>query len=252
MLGRAKVRGVRTGVLVMLVASVAFAVGCSGKTESGDDGEDGDAGEGTSTGGRGFGGTTSSGGTAGSATGGTGAVNGSCLSLCQRVQMCPDVTPVDCATDCADLEAEAATAGCTTAYRNFIACWSATSDVCSLETSGCDAVILDYVNCLEGSGGGGGNCMPGSVPVNTSCSSLCPRLAACPDPSPTCEADCAESEADAAGAGCASQYQAFMGCASTCADICSLADGDCSPEISDYITCFTTFCTANPAAPPCM
>jgi hypothetical protein len=163
--------------------------------------------------------------------------------------MCPDVAPVDCAADCRNLEADAAAAGCTTIYDDFMTCWASLTNVCTLAGSGCEDVANDFLECQSGVTGG---CMTGSLPANPSCSALCPRYDACPDASPTCTADCAESDAQAAATGCSVEYDALMGCASTCADICALNDYDCVTQVNDYFSCVITYCAANPSAAPCL
>ena len=104
-----------------LAVSTALALGCSGKSESGDD--DDETG-GTSAGGTsGFGGssgTTSTGGAA--PTGGTGAGSASCASICQRAQACPDAEPLDCASECADAQAQASSYGCSSELGRLYAC----------------------------------------------------------------------------------------------------------------------------------
>ncbi len=138
---------------VVLAFSAALAVACSAKDDSGDDDDDDTGGGGTSP----FGGAAGTSGTAGTntggtagvlSTGGTGSGQVTCLSLCQRVQMCANATPVNCATDCEMLEAEAASLGCTTQYRSFVACYSASANVCTPETSGCDPLAAAYVMCI--------------------------------------------------------------------------------------------------------
>jgi hypothetical protein len=215
-------------VVVLLAMGAAFASGCAGKS-TGDDDEDG-----------GNAGSSSIGGTAG-AFGGTSSGQSNCVPACERVQMCPDAGTADCVGECRDIESEAAAAGCTAELRNFLTCVLQTSNLCDalVSTSVCDAPTAAYVNCLDGLGGGGGtgNCTSGVV-TSADCTTLCQRGQACPDAVQTdCAAACSDQLAAMAELGCSQQYQAMLGCASTCTNICAVSSTDCAYEIESLSSC---------------
>jgi hypothetical protein len=240
MFGRAKF-----GVLSFLALSAALAFGCSGSSESGDNDEDGDAGEG-SGGTSSFGGTTARGGGAG-VLGGGGSGQATCQSICERTQACPDQEPLDCMYQCEVIE-EGLGPECAGVLQDYWNCAAALPDICAVDTTACASQAQALVDCANGTPG----CGVGSLPANPSCSALCPRLDACPNASATCASDCAESDVQAAAVGCSLEYQEFVGCASTCADVCSLGDYDCLYEYDNFYYCVIAYCAANPSAAPCL
>lgn len=244
----------------LLVVGGVLVVGCAGKSESNRD-EDNDSRTG------GSGGTGGTNGASGSVSfGGTGSGQTSCVTQCERAEACPGAGPLDCAESCREIAAE----GCPNELERVLACFATQSDACNT-TLACSAEIDDYSACLNGGtagtggvtgtggasgagaigGAGGSNCTPSTPSTNVDCVPVCQRAQACPYAEPLdCAQECASEEAKAATAGCAFEYDAFLGCASTCQDLCYLTESDC-PVIDDYIVCVQEYCALNPSSPVC-
>jgi hypothetical protein len=216
-------------VVILVAIGTAFAAGCAGKS-TGDDDEDGDNGGSSSVGGTAgaFGGTSSG-------FGGTSPGQSSCVSVCQRAQMCPGSEPADCASVCRDAENEAAATGCTAEFRNLAACLDEASDVCSADSTECQIEAEVYVNCILN--GGTGNCTSGVV-TSADCTAVCQRAQACPEATPTdCATSCSQELASMAEIGCTPEYQAALGCFSTCTNICAVSSTDCAFELDALSSC---------------
>jgi hypothetical protein len=245
------------------LCTAAFVFGCSGKSDSGgeDDNDDetgGSSGTGSSTGGSASGsaGTNSgTGGSSGASTGGSagtaGAGSSDCNTYCQRLAMCPDGGDPACVQDCTDATNEATALGCLAPYRALLDCVFS-GDVCAATQDQCLDEIDAYSICTINGGTGGGCAPAGSAPPSTDCASVCTRSQACPDADPTpCATQCADLNSDAAATGCTAEYQAFLGCANSCMDLCSVSDEECTTELTVYATCIIDYCSANPSSPAC-
>src|SRR5262245_32848429 len=82
------------------------------------------------------------GGTADCAPTGTGPANGDCVAACQRVQVCPDAEPTDCATSCSNAAATAAMYGCTEELNRLNGCYGTCTDICAITTDDCTQELI--------------------------------------------------------------------------------------------------------------
>jgi hypothetical protein len=232
-------------VAMAAILAYAVALGCSGKSER-DGGDDDDGSGGTS----GTGGTSGSGGTSGGGRGGSGGTSAStttCVSACERLQDCPDVEMLDCASECASELADAARVGCEAPMARYLECVASLNDVCvSLEP--CADMAEALVACLSGETG---VCTEGAAPSGASCVSLCERAQPCSGEAVNCEGECTIERAHVEATGCTLPYQAFLDCADTCENLCNFSSFDCSVSLAAFSTCVENFCAANPTSPAC-
>jgi hypothetical protein len=219
--------------------------GGSGTGGSGTGGSGG-SGAGGSTG---KGGGSGSSGTGGSVTAGSGgALQTQCEGLCNEAQACPDATAENCGTDCVTLIDSSS--ACLAELGAYFDC-AATADICNqTSASPCYDELQRYATCMQTPPTGGCGATRPSAPV--SCLSLCEQAKSCPGNETTdCASECTSALSQVEMAGCSTQYQNLLDCASVCSDACvSNLDG-CATEVNDVTTCLITYCTAYPSSPTC-
>ncbi len=198
----------------------AGAFGCSGENEPND--EDGDE------------------------TGGSNAgFTATCLSVCERTRDCPNAAPLDCTESCSSF----ATQPCATEAFLVLECLSH-GDVCDPLPPGCVDEIDDYNMCIANDPSSG--CSPEDAPASASCEAICAGGPySCFEDETACVESCTNGVARAEVVGCSGEYQATLGCISTCADICALTGDDCVEERSAFLDCDLRYCEANPDSEPC-
>ena len=96
-------------------------------------------------------------------------------------------------------------------------------------------------------GGGGGTSSTGgrggtspSAGTGTGpdgCTSICERLAACPDADSSCAGDCANAYAEAGRIGCLAEYRDIVDCVARQRDLCNLSGDVCTFELRAYVNC---------------
>jgi hypothetical protein len=215
----------------LFVFGCAGAFGCSGENEP--NAEDGDE-TGGSSGGSGTGGSSGGSGTA------------TCLNVCERTRECPDAAPLDCAGRCNTF----ATGPCAPLADLAFACISQ-GDVCDPLPPACVDEIDAHNICIEDEGTGGG-CSPENAPSNASCETICAGSPiSCFDTEADCVESCSNGLARSELVTCSGEYQAMLGCISTCADICALSVYDCPDARSAFLDCDARYCEANPDSEPC-
>jgi len=169
-----------------------------------------------------------------------------CLSVCERARGCPNAAPLDCAESCSALEIEP----CAPQSSVVLDCLSRT-DVCDPLPPECVDEIDDYNLCLENVDTGGG-CSPESAPASAGCAAICAGGPfSCFESEAACVESCSNALARSELVTCSGEYQATLGCISTCADICALSGDDCAETRGAFLECDARYCEANPDSEPC-
>lgn len=209
----------------LFVLGGAGAFGCSGENEP--NAEDG-------------------GGTGGSGGSGGGSGMATCLNVCERARACPNAAPLDCVESCSAYDTDP----CATEAYVVLDCLSR-GDVCDPLPPECADELDTYNVCIENADVGGA-CSPESAPSSASCATICEGgTFSCFENEAACVESCSNALARAELVTCSSEYQATLGCISTCADICALSRDDCSETRSAFLECDARYCEANPDSEPC-
>jgi hypothetical protein len=209
-----------------LVVGCAIAA-CNGSAENDDDDDD-DSG-GTS----GAAGISGSGGVIG--TGGSSSGSWSCVSICENLTACPENAYPTCLADCTDTQAMADENGCSIEFDVAFGC-IASIDLCPLPLDACEAELSSLNTCV--SFGHPGGCAPsGTGPATGDCVAVCERLNACGLGMSDCAVDCPATASMVASAGCSVEYGKYLGCMSTCTNVCRTADFECTIELDALLDC---------------
>lgn len=166
----------------------------------------------------------------------------SVASFCDRICECTGCTDdqrTGCVDDIQDQEKAAGEAGCSGEWDSYFACANneleCVNEIPSAD--GCDAESSALLECA------------GSIPgLGGSCTSLCERANQCDGVTANsdCAGACADSQAQADGAGCSAEWDGIVACSAQRDDICDTTDTSCNDEAQQYVNCFVKFCTDNP------
>lgn len=168
-----------------------------------------------------------------------------CLSVCERTQECPNATPLDCDESCATFDVPP----CAPQGKLAFECLSG-EDVCDPLPVACADEIDAYNLCREEAGTAG--CSPENAPSSASCETICAGGPfSCFESEAACVESCSNGVARSELVDCAAEYQASLGCLSTCADICALSGNDCLDARYVFLDCDARYCEANPDSEPC-
>ena len=210
---------------VLLVVGGCAIAACNGSDENEDDDDDG----GTS----GTAGISGAGGVFG--TGGSSSGSWSCASICERLAACPENANSTCLADCTDSQALADENDCSAEFDVAFGC-IASIDLCPLPDDACEAELSSVNVCI--SFGHPGGCAPsGTGPATGDCIAVCERMNACGLGQSDCAVDCPATESAAASAGCSVEYGKYVGCLSTCTNVCRALDFECTVEFDAYTDC---------------
>jgi hypothetical protein len=73
--------------------------------------------------------------------------NATCTAVCERAASCSDPS-TDCAASCADLEQQAAVAGCTNELQDYVDCVSTCDDACAVTAYDCPSSFDAFTSCM--------------------------------------------------------------------------------------------------------
>lgn len=159
-----------------------------------------------------------------------------CASLCDRAKECPGAAEDDCSSTCDDLEEIVSDAGCSALLDDYFSCLALLDDLCGDVSDDCGNEVDALNACLIEDPPAG--CSEGDSTANATCTSICERRAVeCDDETVDCASACAESEGLAASTGCEAEYREYLGCLSTCDDLCSLSSDDCPAAFRAFMSC---------------
>ena len=160
-------------------------------------------------------------------------------SYCRKVcacAACDDAAEEACVDSLKTAQTNAATRGCGAQYDAYLSCAdsiivcdSATTDTtCSAERSALQACA-------------------GDVTFGSPCVNVCMiRVSKCGGGDPTyCAESCSYQDEQAEKAGCATEYNAFLGCELKPDNLCSGVQG-CPDTYDVYIKCITSACANDP------